>query len=216
MLRKNLVVKRTNMEPKLHCMLNAQTNSISSGVLYKQLWQSVYVNVRMCDTKKCKLQGLLVGSVVCGWFGFPNPLAFKWGGAYVLVCFASAMFFQGKWLLLESWNFKTYCRFPIGSLLKKAYLYWLKILRQTLLKFVDSSPLFDIWLPRLDLLLAYPSQHQFGNHLDFIQRPDPPNRLQHRQRSMKTVTYTHPEWWLDQKKLPTYLHIPSHRPTYLP
>ena len=127
-----------------------------------------------------------------------------------------AMFFQGKWLLLESWNFKTYCRFPIGSLLKKAYLYWLKILRQTLLKFVDSSPLFDIWLPRLDLLLAYPSQHQFGNHLDFIQRPDPPNRLQHRERSMKTVTYTHPEWWLDQKKLPTYLHIPSHRPTYLP
>ena len=77
MLRKNLVVKRTNMEPKLHCMLNAQTNSISSGVLYKQLWQSVYVNVRMCDTKNCKLQGLLVESVVCGWFGFPNPLAFK-------------------------------------------------------------------------------------------------------------------------------------------
>ena len=39
----------------------------------------------------------------------------------------------------------THCRFSTNSLL---YLYWLKILRQTLLKFVDSSPLFDIRLPK--------------------------------------------------------------------
>ena len=62
------------------------------------------------------------------------------------------------------------CRcFPFGSLLKKVYLYWLKILRQSLLKFVDSSPLFDICLPRLDLILNSPlSQYQFGFCFYFI------------------------------------------------
>ena len=82
------------------------------------------------------------------------------------------------------------CRcFPFGSLLKKVYLYWLKILRQSLLKFVDSSPLFDIRLPRLDLILNSPlSQHQFGFRFYFIQFR---HGLQHRQRAMKNFNQTY-------------------------